>query len=253
MAYKRGDPLIERGPVFRAASAAVSWPVGILGRVLIGALYGYRVMGREHLAAIKGGRAVFVSNHVLPLDPLFYACAILPRRTYFTLLEETVLTPGLGTLVRLLGGIPIPPDPERLPAVDEAMKTALETRGLVHFYPEGECFLFNQELKEFKAGAFYYAIKHQAAIVPLVTVLKPGSLVRGGALGGARVELQILPAITPPEASGRAARDLHEALALARSVRGSIQACIDEAGGDKSLYRGPMPRIRGVNDREREG
>lgn len=252
MAYKRGDPLVERKPVFLAASAAITWLVIVLGRVLIGLLYGYRVRGRENLAAIRGRRAVFVANHVLPLDPLFQACAIAPRRTYYTLLEETVLTPVLGTLVRLLGGIPIPPDPERLPAVDEAMRTALESRGLAHFYPEGECFLFNQELKDFKAGAFYYAIKHRAAIVPLVTVLKAGGGLTGGGLpGGAKAELHILPAIEPPEASGRAARDLHEALALARSVRAAMQARIDESGGDKRLYRGPMPRIRGVNDKER--
>lgn len=252
MAYKRGDPLVERAPAFLAASAAITWLAIGLGRIAIGALYGYRVRGRDNLAAIAGRRVVFVANHVLPLDPLFQACAIAPRRTYYTLLEETVLTPVLGTLVRLLGGIPIPPDPGRLAAVDEAMRAALEGRGLVHFYPEGECFLFNQELKDFKAGAFYYAIKHRAAIVPLVTVLKAGGGASGRSLpGGARAELRILPAVEPPEPSGRAARDLHAALALARSIRAAMQACIDESGGDKGLYRGPMPRIRGVNDRER--
>jgi hypothetical protein len=30
-----------------------------------------------------------------------------------------------------------------------------------------------------------------------------------------------------------------------------MQAAIDAEGGDKTLYQGPMPRIKGVNDKPR--
>ncbi|MHB0896104.1 MAG: lysophospholipid acyltransferase family protein [Spirochaetales bacterium] len=267
MAYRRGEPLIKRTPLFLATSKALTWLVELIGWLLMKAIYGYRAKGRENLPGREAsfrnaenpqGRrpVIFVSNHALPLDPLLHALSILPRFTYFTLLEDTVLTPVLGTFVRLLGGIPIPPDADRLDDIEAAVKAALDGRGRVHFYPEGECFLLNQEIKAFKAGAFYYAVRQGAVVVPIVTVLRRGGVVSasGGNArysGRVRAEILILPALEPPAASGRASADLHAAILFARQTRAAMQAAIDAAGGDKSLYLGPMPRIKGVNDRQR--
>ncbi|MFA5852192.1 MAG: 1-acyl-sn-glycerol-3-phosphate acyltransferase, partial [Spirochaetales bacterium] len=166
-----------------------------------------------------------------------------------------------------------PPDSDRLDDIEAAVKAALDGRGRVHFYPEGECFLLNQDIKPFKAGAFYYAIRHGAAVVPIVTLLKRrASRTTGGAEGPAsaatlsrpaqgsparrrpgrvRAEILILPARKPPAATGRASADLHAAILFASQTRAAMQAAIDSGGGDKSLYLGPMPRIKGVNDRQR--
>ena len=267
MAYGRGDPLIRRTALFLALSKALTWLVELIGWPIMKAIYGYRVRGRENLprreASLRKAEnsrdrrpVIFVSNHALPLDPLLHALSILPRFTYFTLLEDTVLTPVLGTFVRLLGGIPIPPDPDWLDDIEAAVKAALAGRGRIHFYPEGECFLLNQEIKPFKAGAFYYAIRCGAIIIPIVTVLSRGGA--AGASGAAarhpgrvRAEILILPALEAPAASGRASADLHASIALARQTRAVMQAAIDTGGGDKSLYLGPMPRIKGVNDSSR--
>ena len=75
-------------------------------RVVDWLLYRISIEGRENLRGL--GRAILVSNHTLLLDPGLIAHAIRPRRTYFTMLEETALIPFLGTFVRLLGGVPIP-------------------------------------------------------------------------------------------------------------------------------------------------
>lgn len=243
MPYKRGDPLIHTAPFFIATSNALIRLVAIVGWPLVRALYRYRVRGRENLAAAgKLGRPiVFVANHSLPLDSLLHGIAIQPRFTWFTIIEETVMTPILGSLVRLLGGIPIPTDLARLNDIDAAMGAALKAKGSVFFYSEGECFLRCQEIKPFKAGAFYYAIKEGALIVPIVSVLKAPA-------GRLNVEAHILPAIEPPPAAGRRSTDLHNAMALAKRIHTEMQGVIDAHGGDKSLYRGPMPRIKGVND-----
>jgi 1-acyl-sn-glycerol-3-phosphate acyltransferase len=244
MTYRRGAPLINRKPLFLAASKAISWLVVAVGWPVVMVCYKYRIRGRENLAALRGRPAIFVGNHSVPLDCLIQGLALLPRFTYFTVIEETIMTPVLGTLVRLLGGIPIPADQARLGDIDAAMGEALDERGSVYFYSEGDCFLYNQEIKPFKAGAFYYAILRGVPVVPVVSVLKRPS----GRLG---IEVNILPAVTPPPTSGRRSADLHNAILLSRQVHDAMQARIDARGGDKSLYRGPMPRIKGVNDRPR--
>jgi 1-acyl-sn-glycerol-3-phosphate acyltransferase len=249
MTYRRGDPLVNKKPLFRLASCALTWFVELLGWPIIVGMYRFRVVGgfrlRKAFSSKKRQAFVLVSNHAIPLDPLFHGLAILPRLTYFTLLEETVLTPVLGTLLRLLGGIPIPTDPEKLRDIESAVAWALEKRGLVHFYPEGECFLLNQDIKTFRAGAFYYAIKFGSPVIPLATVLKRTK-------GRLNAEVHVLEALKPPSATGRASADLHAALEFAENTQKLMQAHIDMVGGDKSLYKGPMPRIRGVNDTMRE-
>ena len=303
MAYKSGDPLIERRRVFLLASKAVTWFVELVGWPLMRFLYGFHIDGRENLkaAGITARRKrrkphIIVSNHALPLDPLLHALSLLPRFTYFTLLEETVLTPVLGTLVRLLGGIPVPRDPARLVDIEAAVDKGLKGRGLVHFYPEGECFLLSQDIGSFKAGAFYYAIKFGVPVLPIVTVIRPrpGRAAPSSPLGpgngpgprGAAAEASpqsqgpdfllgwslgqrprsgrsrsaaprilagthILPPLVPPPSSGHVPTDLHNAILFSRTVRSLMQTCIEAQGGDKTLYRGPMPRIKGVNDKER--
>ena len=266
MAYRRGDPLINRNPLFLAASRALSVLVIALGWPVAKILYGFSARGRENLRALKRRPAVIVSNHSIPLDSLIHGLCILPRFSYFSVIEETILSPFLGTLVRLLGGFPVSPRLARSGALDEAMSIALRGRGTVYFYGEGECFLYNQEIKPLKTGAFYCAIRNQVPVLPIVTVLKlrgdgaareGRARVKGHARRIAReqvrirAEVHILPAVTPPPTSGQRADDLRAAAAMAQAVRALMQERIDTEGGDKSLYRGPMPRIRGINDTDR--
>ncbi len=254
MAYKKGAALINRTAPFLLVSTPLTYLVAWLGLPAGFALYGRRSYGRDILKAIDRGKPVIlISNHCLPLDPLLLATSIQPRITYFTMLEETALAPGLGTFVRLLGAIPVPRDPNRLPLLNDATKLALDTRKMLHFYAEGECFLRNQEIRPFKAGAFWYAIKYGVTVLPVVTVLKtrkPGRMrAATGRAPGIRAELHFLPPMEPPPAAFRAAADFHTASEFAECVRSAMQSCIDESGGDKNLYIGPMPRIKGVNDK----
>ncbi|HCX96010.1 MAG TPA: hypothetical protein DHU26_03285 [Spirochaetaceae bacterium] len=195
--------------------------------------------------------AILVSNHCMPLDPLFHGLAIFPRRTFFTLLEETCEAPVLGSFVRLLGGIPLPRDRARLNDIEQAVAHALSTRGLIHFYPEGECFLGNQNIYPFKGGAFYFAIKFGAPVVPIVTVLKKRaghSTFRGQKSSRIQVTVHVLNPIQPPACGATAHETLARAIRFSNQVQDLMQAEIERCGGDKSLYRGPMPRIKGVND-----
>lgn len=260
MAYRRGGPLLNRSLPFLAASRAITLVIMGAGWFLAKTLYGFTIRGRENLGGLGAARPrILVSNHTLPLDPLMHAMAIFPRFTYFTFLEETALAPFLGTLIRLLGSIPIPTDQARLGDIEAAIGRALRERGMAHFYAEGECFLLNQEIKTFKAGAFYYAIKFGVPVQPIVTVLRergrsPGKVPVAKKKTGiwtCRARTLILPEFEPPAATGRVSADLHAAIQMSRTVHAAMQAAIDAHGGDKTLYIGPMPRLKGVNDRNR--
>lgn len=246
MRYRKGAPLISDSPLKRLIGDMLIALIGAIGWPLCRALYHIEIRRAEPVDHRRlPGRAILVSNHCIPLDPLFHGLTILPRRTWYTLLEETCEAPVLGTFVRTLGGIPLPHSRSRLEDIEDAVAHGLRTRGLVHFYPEGECFLGNQKIFPFKAGAAYFAIRFGVPVVPIVTVLRrlhgPGSKL-------IKVSICVLPPLSPPAPGTTQRALLVGSIRFSRKIHDLMQAEIECEGGDKSLYRGPMPRIKGVND-----
>jgi 1-acyl-sn-glycerol-3-phosphate acyltransferase len=211
-------------------------------RLVNAAMFGLRVQGRENLRGIR--QAILVSNHTLVLDPALIAHALRPRRAYFTMLEETALIPALGTFVRLLGGVPLvlSSGARRERIID----TAVRHLGFVHFFPEGECNLRNQDIRPFRRGAFHAALRRGLPVIPVTTVLRTRAWSLWHRLGLPPRALVVIghpwsstPAAYGPEATG--ARSVEEA--LARRIRTEMQAVIDREGGCKTIGRGQMPRL----------
>ena len=251
MAYTRGAAVIPFTPRFL--------PFRVVFRIVLTlvmlfdwSVYRIRITGRQNLRRVP--RAVLVSNHTLLLDPGIIAHALAPCRTYFTMLEETALVPFLGTFVRLLGGVPIPERVGGLRTLDRAARFALSCTGFIHFFPEGECYVGNQQIMPFHWGAFLLAARLGVPVIPVTTVLherrwRGKTTVR---ILGRTVRLppQVTivvgePRLTPPLApgAGHSGSLKGTAAAWAQDVRDAMQAVIDREGGSRSLFRGMMPRM----------
>lgn len=250
MAYRTGAAFINGSLAFRVLAhgtyLAVWWAIFLISKLI----YRLRVQGRCNLRHARP--AFLVSNHTLLLDPGILSMAILPFRTYFTMLEETALVPVLGTFVRLLDAVPIPEDGRQFRRFERELRRVLERRRFVHFFPEGECFRWSQEVQPFRRGVFLLACRLGIPVIPVATVLH-GRFWNGQhflTVFGRKIHLP--PRVTvvvgrpidpaAPGAKGRAGlREAAEALRLSAQAR--IQAAIDRKGGSRSIYRGQMPRI----------
>jgi 1-acyl-sn-glycerol-3-phosphate acyltransferase len=253
MAYHKGARIIGFTPSFLPFLLLFAFALGVV-RLIDWLLYRIRIVGRERLRAVEG--AVLVSNHTLLLDPGIIAHAIRPRRTYFTMLEETALIPFLGTFVRLLGGVPIPERRGALLSLDLAAREAMGIVGLIHFFPEGECYRGCQEIQPFHPGAFLLACRLNVPVIPVTTVLherrwwgRSSFRVLGRTLRlPPRVVIEIGAPVHPPltvvPAGGENGFALKKAArSLALQVHDLMQATIDRRGGSRTLYRGMMPRL----------
>ena len=253
MAYRKGARIIGFTPAFLPFIVLFAFALGVV-RIIDWLVYRVRVDGRERLRRLD--RAVLVSNHTLLLDPGIIAHAISPRRTYFTMLEETALIPFLGTFVRLLGAVPIPERPGALRALDGAAREAMTLTGLIHFFPEGECYRGCQEIQPFHPGAFLMACRLNVPVVPVTTVLHERRWAGRGSfrvLGHTlrlppRVAIEIGAPVHPPlivvpsgQENGFGLKKAARSLAL--QVHDLMQETIDRKGGSKTLYRGMMPRL----------
>jgi 1-acyl-sn-glycerol-3-phosphate acyltransferase len=255
VAYTQGARIIRFRPAFPPFFLLFHLVLALV-RLFDRLVYSARINGRENMRAVD--QAVLVSNHTLLLDPGLIAHAIRPRRTYFTMLEETALIPWLGTFVRLLGGVPIPERPDALRILSDAANSAVNALGFLHFFPEGECFRGNQELMPFHPGAFLIACRLGVPIIPVTTVLHRRTWRGRTAIRLAGRVIRLPPRVTivvgrpvdpqlhiigaaagvPGGGSARSA-----ARTLAATVRSIMQETIDREGGSKDLYRGVMPRL----------
>jgi 1-acyl-sn-glycerol-3-phosphate acyltransferase len=246
MAYRRGDRIDGFDASFVPAKIMFHFTL-LLVRVVNRLIFRLRIEGTEQLQRVPS--ALLVSNHTLVLDPGIIAHAIRPRRTYFTMLEETACIPLLGTFVRLLGAVPIQPGSAAVRILEKAMRTNLRDLPFVHLFPEGECYLWNQQIEEFRLGAFYLACRLRLPVVPITTVLHQRHWLGRESFHFAGRTLRIPPQVTvvvgePVYPDGTADRSpKREATEMSRQIRSIMQRTIDQRGGSKTMSRGRMPRL----------
>ena len=198
-------------------------------------------------------RAITVSNHTTFMDPVKIAALALPGMIYQTLLEATVESPVLGTFTRLLGGVPIPRGRTGFPKIRGICERAFKYNHYLHFYPEGECYLYNQKIREFQSGAFKIAAETDIPVVPLVTVFSDG-LFRPWSFWGRSLPVETLVVLEPVYPSDFIRRDEKGEITsesikeFSEAVRQKMQDEIDSRNGSAAFYRGRLERIKGINN-----
>jgi 1-acyl-sn-glycerol-3-phosphate acyltransferase len=246
MAYKRGEKIQAYSPAFIPATLMFHFTM-LLVLLVDRLIFHLKIEGRERLRRIASG--LLVSNHTLVLDPGIIAHVLRPDRTYFTMLEETACIPVLGTYVRMLGAVPIPSRAASMRILEKTVRRNLRDMPFVHVFPEGECYLWNQEIKDFQLGAFYLACRLRLPIVPVTTILHERRWLGRTSfhLGGRtfrvppQVTVVVGEAVYPNGNGGRSLK--REAVELSRKTRSVMQRTIDRRGGSKSMSKGRMPRI----------
>lgn len=252
MPYKHGRPAIDLSLAFRLASVLtfniLIIPIAFLINYM---MFFTRYKNRYRIYNIQ--KAITVSNHTTFLDPVKIAALPMPHQIFQTLLEATVEFPYLGTFTRLLGGVPVPRGKTGFRKINEICEKAFKYRRYLHFYPEGECYLYNQKIKEFKLGAFKLAAELNVPILPLVTVFSEGHF-RPWSFWGRSLPLETLVVLEPEYPSNYVTFDEKGEITsdslrnFAEAVRKKMQAEIDKRGGTSAFFRGQMERIKGLND-----
>ncbi len=174
---KKGD-LLHHSIIYKVLSSIlylIAYPIIFL---LTKLWHGLKIEGRENLDKV-GDEYITVANHINMIDCAMITLSIFPRIPYFLTLQSNLEIPIIKYLVMLLRGIPIPRNKSGKEKMINTIDGLLKKGEVVGIYPEGELIPYYEGIREFKNGAFNFAVKNQVPILPIVfTYREPEGIIR---------------------------------------------------------------------------
>ncbi len=165
---------IKEGKIFSFFSNLlyyiIAFPVlTILNKII----YGLKIEGKENIKNLQTG-AISVSNHVLILDCTMIGLAFGFKKIYFTTRKGSFEIPFVRKLIKLLRAVPIPTEISNKKFFVKQLDEALKNGRIIHFYPEKALWPYYEKIRNFKSGAFDFAIRNNVPVIPIViTFRKP--------------------------------------------------------------------------------
>lgn len=168
---KQNDYKPSRGLIFKLYRSVIKLVIRLFGPIVNFLGFRVRVVGRKNLKGIKNG--ITISNHVHYLDSLWYFQAMKWRDSYITGASHNNKKGFFGATLSAGGFIPLANTFSENKKFAEYVSGILKNNGFIHFYPEQSLWLKYEQSRPFKKGAFYYASKNNAPIIPLIILFKP--------------------------------------------------------------------------------
>lgn len=165
-------------------------------------MYQFHIEGIENIWKVEGGR-ITVSNHVHPMDCTMNAILNGPRKLFFPTLKSNFQIPVVKTLIRLLHAIPIPTNKQGKEKFKETINELLKKGETVHFYPEAALRPYCTKLRNFKNGAFHFAVENGVPIIPIVYTYKPVTGIRKIIRRKPFIQATILEPVYPEKKKGK--------------------------------------------------
>ncbi len=130
--------------------------------------YGLKIVGKKTLKDLRKQKTPFVivANHCLVLDSDFAVVTTFPRTTYVPTVEPTMKIPFVRHILRAGNIVPIPFNLKGLVKFKKDCNEMLQNGKSVLFFPEGALWPWYGKLRNFKPGAFRFAVDGNAPVLP---------------------------------------------------------------------------------------
>jgi len=173
-------PFVDDRPSWRL-TRWIGFPVvlyGLIWPILLRLRAGMRVVGYQRLRSyrhlFKDGY-ISIANHMHPHDCEAVVTALRTNRHLRIPMYQKNFETRHQFLMRLIGGVPIPPDQMGLSALkkfNEAFDVFHQRGYHFHFFPEMAKWPWYPWLRPFKKGAFTMAYKYHLPIIPCVITFR---------------------------------------------------------------------------------
>ena len=168
--FDKNYPYVDRSRSFRFKQFLVRVLLYIIVFPVATVRLGLRIKGRKIIKKnkklLKDG-VVSCANHVHLWDYIAVMKAIRPFRSNLLAWDKNVRGEN-ATLIRMVGGIPIPKDDiHATGAFVRATKDLLKGGGWLHIYAEGSMWEYYMPIRPFKSGIGYFSVQCDKPILPM--------------------------------------------------------------------------------------
>ena len=119
-----------------------------------------KYVGKEKLGPYKKQGYFIYGNHTQAFaDTFITSRAVYPKRNFLIVNPANVSMRGLGTLVEMLGAIPIPTELNGMKRFIDTIKLRIEQGYSVTIYPEAHIWPYYTKIRNFKSVSFKYPVE----------------------------------------------------------------------------------------------
>lgn len=155
-----------KSKIIRFFSKLLASITAIFTIIIAKLIYGLKIKGYKNL---KKGGGVIISNHMLPMDAFITTSTFIRRRVWVTSLQSNLGLPfGFGKFIRIMAMVPIPDKISQLKQFKFQLNEVLNKGEYVVVYPEAVLLPYADHIRDFKKGAFYFALSSNKPLYPIV-------------------------------------------------------------------------------------
>ena len=119
-----------------------------------------KYIGREKLKECKKRGYFIYANHTQPFaDTFMTSVAIYPKRNFLLVNPINISLKGTGTIVEMLGAIPVPGNVQATKNFLNTINKKIEKGSTITIYPEAHIWPYYTKIRPFKDVSFKYPIK----------------------------------------------------------------------------------------------
>ncbi len=145
--------------------------VFVFAPIVLFLTYRLRIKKRKNLKKLGKSGGIVVFNHAALLDSLIIKQTIF-RKTFFVGAEHNNKRGFGGYTIKILGFLPLSSLFSNQKNLDSAVSYYTSKGKLVCMCPETAMWRGYTKLRPFKNGAFYYAVKNDVPVVPIVNLIR---------------------------------------------------------------------------------
>lgn len=157
-----------KSPVKRFFSKIFVYCAIYLFKLIHKIFFGLKVKNKKIVKQLLKQKIAFITiaNHCHILDSTMCIATTSPKTVYMPTVEPTMKIPFVRHILRAGNVMPIPFNMKGLLKFKKDCNELLQNNKTLHYFPEGALWPYYGKLREFKPGAFRFAVEANCPIIP---------------------------------------------------------------------------------------
>ena len=136
--------------------------------IYAGVKFHIEYVGKEKFRYCKDKGYFIYANHTQPFGDTFIpSLANFPKRNFYIVSPENVSMPGLGSIVGLLGAIPVPCNFGGMKNFLNSIEQIVQKNDSITIYPEAHIWPYYTHIRPFGAVSFRYPVMYSSPVYVL--------------------------------------------------------------------------------------